>query len=110
MGWVQRSARVPIVLAFVASACAEGAAGAYDDALGSGGPMDPLTQGGPGSEPASPMNAATPGADAPTTPGGDADAPATGLKCIYTRQGSWQEVFLVCDEADAARDWLEANC
>ncbi len=30
-----------------------------------------------------------------------------GLKCIYTRAGSWQEVFLVCDDAEAARQWLE---
>ena len=43
----------------------------------------------------------------PTTPGGDGTQPATGLKCIYTRQGSWQEVFLVCDDASAAQQWLE---
>lgn len=30
-----------------------------------------------------------------------------GLKCIYTRAGSWQEVFLVCDDAQAAQEWLE---
>ena len=33
--------------------------------------------------------------------------PAAGLKCIYTRGGSWQEVFLICADADAARRWLE---
>lgn len=44
----------------------------------------------------------------PTTPGG-VDDPASGLKCIYTRQGSWQEVFLVCDDAAEARRWLEAS-
>lgn len=35
--------------------------------------------------------------------------PATGLKCIYTKSGSWQEVFLVCDDIDAARKWLETQ-
>lgn len=32
--------------------------------------------------------------------------PATGLKCIYSSSGSWQEVFLVTSDAEAARDWL----
>jgi len=36
--------------------------------------------------------------------------PATGLKCIYTSAGSWQEVFLVCSDVDAAQAWIEANC
>ena len=31
---------------------------------------------------------------------------ATGLKCLYTRGGSWQEVFLVCDDAEKAAQWL----
>ena len=44
-----------------------------------------------------------------TTPGGGADDPANGLKCIFTRQGSWQEVFLVCADAAEARRWLETN-
>ena len=29
-----------------------------------------------------------------------------GLKCIYSRGKSWQEVFLVCTDADAASEWL----
>ncbi len=33
----------------------------------------------------------------------------TGLKCIYTKAGSWQEVFITCDDADKARVWIEAN-
>lgn len=45
----------------------------------------------------------------PTTPGGGAGGPANGLKCIYTRQGSWQEVFVICDDAAAAQRWLEEN-
>ena len=45
----------------------------------------------------------------PTTRGGDDKQPATGLKCIYTRQGSWQEVFLVCSDAGEATRWLETN-
>ncbi len=32
--------------------------------------------------------------------------PPTGLKCIYTRAGSWQEVFLVCDDSEAAAAWI----
>lgn len=36
-------------------------------------------------------------------------SPPTGLKCLYTRNGSWQEVFLVCSDAEAARAWLEAQ-
>ncbi|MEX0777816.1 MAG: DUF2103 domain-containing protein [Phycisphaeraceae bacterium] len=30
----------------------------------------------------------------------------TGLKCIYTRAGSWQEVFLICSDAAKTRQWL----
>ncbi len=33
----------------------------------------------------------------------------TGLKCLYTRAGSWQEVFLVCSDPDAARAWIEKH-
>ncbi len=44
-----------------------------------------------------------------TIPGGGADDPANGLKCIYTRQGSWQEVFMVCDDATEAQRWLEES-
>ncbi|MEM9416006.1 MAG: DUF2103 domain-containing protein [Planctomycetota bacterium] len=36
--------------------------------------------------------------------------PATGLKCMYTNAGSWQEVFLVCTDAEKAQAWVEANC
>lgn len=46
-----------------------------------------------------------------TSGGGDApvndDSPATGFKCIYTRAGSWQEVFFICSNAEAGRTWLE---
>ncbi len=45
----------------------------------------------------------------PTTPGGGAADPSNGLKCIYTRQGSWQEVFLICGDAAEAQRWLETN-
>lgn len=31
----------------------------------------------------------------------------TGLKCLYTAAGSWQEVFLVCSDPDAAHAWLK---
>lgn len=34
---------------------------------------------------------------------------ATGLKCLYTSAGSWQEVFLVCSDPEAARAWIERN-
>ncbi|GEM_PF-656821 len=44
-----------------------------------------------------------------TTPGGGADGPANGIKCIYTRQGSWQEVFLICDDTAETQRWLETN-
>lgn len=30
----------------------------------------------------------------------------TGLKCIYTKAGSWQEVFLICDDAERTAAWL----
>lgn len=33
--------------------------------------------------------------------------PPTGLKCLYTISGSWQEVFLVCSDAAGARSWIE---
>lgn len=36
--------------------------------------------------------------------------PATGLKCLYTNAGSWQEVFLVCDDVAAAQAWIAAEC
>lgn len=43
----------------------------------------------------------------PTTPDGSGDRDrATGLKCIYTKAGSWQEVFLVCSDVWAAEAWL----
>src|SRR5215213_11969777 len=29
-----------------------------------------------------------------------------GLKCLYNGTGTVQEVFLICDDAAAARDWL----
>lgn len=29
-----------------------------------------------------------------------------GLKCLYTGTGTVQEVFLICSDAAAARDWL----
>ena len=32
---------------------------------------------------------------------------ATGLKCIYTKAGSWQEVFLVCENADNWRAMID---
>lgn len=34
--------------------------------------------------------------------------PASGLKCIYTVSGLWQEVFVVCSDVEAARAWLES--
>lgn len=40
---------------------------------------------------------------------GAESATPTGLKCIYTRAGSWQEVFLVCDDAEAAERWLREH-
>ena len=40
---------------------------------------------------------------------GSGSAAATGLKCIFTNQGSWQEVFLVCSDTEAARAWLESS-
>lgn len=42
----------------------------------------------------------------PTAPGGGA---ASGLKCIYTRSGVWQEVFLVCADVAGAQTWLLAQ-
>ncbi|WP_428388420.1 DUF2103 domain-containing protein [Mucisphaera sp.] len=43
----------------------------------------------------------------PTTPDGSGDRDkATGLKCLYTHAGSWQEVFLVCEDVWAAEAWL----
>ncbi len=29
-----------------------------------------------------------------------------GLKCLFTSTGTVQEVFLICKDADAARQWL----
>jgi hypothetical protein len=29
-----------------------------------------------------------------------------GLKCLYTATGTVQEVFLICSDATAAREWL----
>jgi hypothetical protein len=29
-----------------------------------------------------------------------------GLKCLYTGTGTVQEVFLICDDREAARRWL----
>ena len=29
-----------------------------------------------------------------------------GLKCLYTGTGTVQEVFLICDDAQAAKKWL----
>ncbi len=40
--------------------------------------------------------------------GGDDENP-TSLKCIYTRAGSWQEVFLICSDTEAAAQWLKKN-
>ena len=39
---------------------------------------------------------------------GEADG-RSGLKCIYTCAGSWQEVFLVCSDPEKAGAWLEAE-
>src|SRR5439155_8294500 len=30
----------------------------------------------------------------------------SGLKCLYTGTGTVQEVFLICSDSDAARNWL----
>jgi hypothetical protein len=32
-----------------------------------------------------------------------------GLKCLYTGTGTVQEVFLVCSDAGAARQWMRDN-
>ena len=32
-----------------------------------------------------------------------------GLKCLYTGTGTVQEVFLICSDAEAARQWLIAE-
>jgi hypothetical protein len=29
-----------------------------------------------------------------------------GLKCLYTSTGTVQEVFLICSDANAAKNWL----
>jgi hypothetical protein len=34
---------------------------------------------------------------------------AAGLKCLYTGTGTVQEVFLICSDASAARQWLIAH-
>ena len=33
----------------------------------------------------------------------------SGLKCLYTGTGTVQEVFLICSDANAAREWLKDN-
>ncbi|MEM1354662.1 MAG: hypothetical protein AAGH88_07250 [Planctomycetota bacterium] len=44
-----------------------------------------------------------------TGPGtANADQPATGVKCIYTRAGSWQEVFVVCNDPRQVMAWVDA--
>jgi len=30
----------------------------------------------------------------------------SGLKCLYTSTGTVQEVFLICSDAEAAKEWL----
>ncbi len=32
-----------------------------------------------------------------------------GLKCLYMSPGTVQEVFLICNDSDAAADWLQAQ-
>jgi hypothetical protein len=32
-----------------------------------------------------------------------------GLKCLYTGTGTVQEVFLICSDAEAAKQWLIAE-
>ena len=32
-----------------------------------------------------------------------------GLKCLYTATGTVQEVFLICSDAEAAKQWLIGN-
>lgn len=32
-----------------------------------------------------------------------------GLKCLYTSTGTVQEVFLICSDADAAKQWLTSE-
>jgi hypothetical protein len=39
------------------------------------------------------------------TPGGRGKP--CGLKCIYTRAGSWQEVFLICGDTPGAHRWMQ---
>ncbi len=34
---------------------------------------------------------------------------ATGIKCIYTKAGSWQEVFVTCNDVEKAQAWIETN-
>jgi hypothetical protein len=31
---------------------------------------------------------------------------SAGLKCLYTGTGTVQEVFLICNDSDAAKQWL----
>ena len=33
----------------------------------------------------------------------------SGLKCLYTGTGTVQEVFLICNDAPAATEWLRTN-
>lgn len=32
-----------------------------------------------------------------------------GLKCLYTSTGTVQEVFLICSDAEAAKQWLTSE-
>jgi hypothetical protein len=32
-----------------------------------------------------------------------------GLKCLYTSTGTVQEVFLICSDAEAAKQWLNTE-
>jgi hypothetical protein len=34
---------------------------------------------------------------------------AAGLKCLYNATGTVQEIFLICSNSTAARDWLVAE-
>lgn len=36
-------------------------------------------------------------------------ATPSGLKCLYTGTGTVQEVFLICSDMEAAREWVEDN-
>ena len=34
---------------------------------------------------------------------------SAGLKCLYTGTGTVQEVFLICDDGEAAKAWLASE-